>query len=664
MANPTWFDATKYLENKLAQLQAIDPEGKQNGDKAWDADSLTAAMEAAGFKGEEGAYQHFMTYGAAENVSPNAAFDVDFYLAAKADQLNKEQPGANWTVNKVYEAIQAAGMNVWQHYELYGSQEGVATSADFDSEKYFSEKTRLMNETKEDGRSDWSVAEVKAAFEAAGLSALEHYNEYGKAEFESAGKTADLNAAIKADPSITTDSHFNPYTGVQTYNTLVEALKAQKEGTLAEKYAITSTADAGTVTVAQQAGLADLLAGATPASSVTPTYFLTDTVAALADASTIVLTGSNGGYDVADTLANAVAGADGLVNGANAVNATVAFGAKAATAKTDADVITTELKWDDLDGKADGHITLVRAEGDKAEGNAEIAITAATTAKALGTSLADMFNVDDTVDAFADTSALTQLSFSFTATEKDDFLQAGSKVASINGGAGNDFIQGSTDANILIGGDGADFIRGDVYAFGEGATGTGDILFAGAKTELVNGVYAAGSDSNVNGHIAPRVEDIFSAQGDAEMIKAMSNANILEGREGDDTLVASTAKDIFFYQVNNVNDAGAKELTSAQLGHDTVHSFQFGTDKLMIVDTQQSLVLSATESLKNGGNEWSGDLSSVTAVVNGNKVTVTIDGDWFAGENGEDLVIDLVGVIGLPTANGELTADQIAQLFV
>ena len=658
MANPKWFNAEVYAANKLDQLKVVDAKGN------WTAESLTKAFEEAGYKGEEGLYQHFLDYGMNENVSPNAAFDVDFYLAAKADQLNKEQPGANWTVNKVYEAIQAAGMNVWQHYELYGSQEGVATSADFDSEKYFSEKTRLMNETKEDGRSDWSVAEVKAAFEAAGLSALEHYNEYGKAEFESAGKTADLNAAIKADPSITTDSHFNPYTGVQTYNTLVDALKAQKEGTLAEKYAITSTADAGTVTVAQQAGLADLLAGATPASSVTPTYFLTDTVAALADASTIVLTGSNGGYDVADTLANAVAGADGLVNGANAVNATVAFGAKAATAKTDADVITTELKWDDLDGKADGHITLVRAEGDKAEGNAEIAITAATTAKALGTSLADMFNVDDTVDAFADTSALTQLSFSFTATEKDDFLQAGSKVASVNGGAGNDFIQGSTDANILIGGDGADFIRGDVYAFGEGATGTGDILFAGAKTELVNGVYAAGSDSNVNGHIAPRVKDLFGAQGEDEMIKAMSNANILEGREGDDTLVASTAKDIFFYQVNNVNDAGAKELTSAQLGHDTIHSFQFGTDKLMIVDTQQSLVLSATESLKNGGNEWSGDLSSVTAVVNGNKVTVTIDGDWFAGENGEDLVIDLVGVIGLPTANGELTADQIAQLFV
>ena len=84
----------------------------------------------------------------------------------------------------------------------------------------------------------------------------------------------------------------------------------------------------------------------------------------------------------------------------------------------------------------------------------------------------------------------------------------------------------------------------------------------------------------------------------------------------------------------------------------------------MIVDTQQSLVLSATESLKNGGNEWSGDLSSVTAVVNGNKVTVTIDADWFAGTDDSDLVIDLVGVIGLPTANGELTADQIAQLFV
>ena len=434
MANPTWFDATKYLENKLAQLQAIDPEGKQNGDKAWDADSLTAAMEAAGFKGEEGAYQHFMTYGAAENVSPNAAFDVDFYLAAKADQLNKEQPGANWTVNKVYEAIQAAGMNVWQHYELYGSQEGVATSADFDSEKYFSEKTRLMNETKEDGRSDWSVAEVKAAFAEAGLSALEHYNIYGKAEFEAAGKTAALEAAIKANTPEAADSSFDPFTGVQTYDTLELALKAQRDGNLAEKYFITDATDTVTVTVEEQAGLAALLAGATPAITSTAKYNLVDTVAALAGASTTVLTGSETAYAIADTLANTVAGADGLVKGASAVTAKVAFGAKAADseAKTDADVVTTTLKYDDIDGKDANKIVLAMAD-DKVEGKAEIVIDASATATGL------TVNVDDTNNALNDTAVEgANLTYKFVGTAKADTLTVGTEFASIDAGAGDD----------------------------------------------------------------------------------------------------------------------------------------------------------------------------------------------------------------------------------
>ena len=65
------------------------------------------------------------------------------------------------------------------------------------------------------------------------------------------------------------------------------------------------------MTVAQQAGIADLLAGATPAIKADPTYTLVDTVDAIANASTAVLMGSEGGYKIADTLANITAAADG-----------------------------------------------------------------------------------------------------------------------------------------------------------------------------------------------------------------------------------------------------------------------------------------------------------------------------------------------------------------
>lgn len=284
MANPNWFVAKDYLNNKLDQLQANDPKGN------WTMETMTKALEEAGYKGDDGLYKHFTEFGMDENVSPNAAFDVSFYLAAKAKQLETLQPGTTWSVNKVYEAItgswhEQCGNTIQQ----FGSNEGHRHLRRFCSTKYISEKTKLLNETQQDGRTDWTVTEVKEAFANAGLSALEHYNLFGKAEFEAAGKAI---GDITADPSIAKDPTFNPYTGVQTYATLADTLAAQQTGILAEKYAITSATDTVTVTVEQQAGLADLLAGATPAVTGTASYQLDDTVAAIAGASTTVLTGS------------------------------------------------------------------------------------------------------------------------------------------------------------------------------------------------------------------------------------------------------------------------------------------------------------------------------------------------------------------------------------
>lgn len=310
-------------------------------------------------------------------------------------------------------------MSVWEHYQQFGSNEGIATSGDFDSTKYISEKTKLLNETQQDGRTDWTVTEVKEAFANAGLSALEHYNLFGKAEFEAAGKAI---GDITADPSIAKDPTFNPYTGVQTYATLADTLAAQQAGILAEKYAITSATDTVTVTVEQQAGLADLLAGATPAVTGTASYQLDDTVAAIAGASTTVLTGSAAAYHISDTLANAAAGADGLVNGAGKVAAGVEFGAKAADAGkgTAADVVTTTLKYDDLDGKITDKIVLEKADAN-AHGKAEIVIDASAHA----TGLPD-FVVDDSNNALKDSAvAGDDLTYKFVGTAKADTLTVG-----------------------------------------------------------------------------------------------------------------------------------------------------------------------------------------------------------------------------------------------
>ena len=319
MANPTWFDETFYLNGKLAQLQAVDPEGKLNDGKAWSSVAgVKAALEAAGYKGDEGLYQHFVDHGMDENISPNEAFDAMFYLRSKADALNAvKYEGKEWTAASVMNAFKAAGIeSAWEHYQLYGSNEGIATSIDFDSEAYFIAKVKQLNDTGYDTRTNWTVDEVKAAFAEQGLTALEHYQLYGEDE-----KITDYGKFDATKPKAE-DGGLNILTGATVYETLEGALAAQADGTLAENYSIKSYTDAGDVTVAQQAGIADLLAGATPAIKADPTYTLVDSVEAISKVSTLVMQGSKDGYGIKDTLANIAAAADGtVVKGAVSVTA-------------------------------------------------------------------------------------------------------------------------------------------------------------------------------------------------------------------------------------------------------------------------------------------------------------------------------------------------------
>lgn len=351
MANPTWFDETFYLNGKLAQLKAVDPEGKLNDGKAWSSvDGVKAALEAAGYKGDEGLYQHFVDHGMDENISPMEGFDVMFYLQSKADALNAvKYEGKEWDAASVMDAFKAAGIeSAWEHYQMFGSSEGIATSADFDSAAYFVAKVKQLNDTAYEGRSNWTVDEVKAAFAEQGLTALEHYQLYGEDE-----KIADYagDDGFEAEAPKAEDGGLGLYTGVTTYVTLEAALAAQANGTLAENYAITSYADAGEVTVAQQAGIADLLAGATPAITANPTYTLVDTVEAIANVSTLVMQGSDG-YKIKDTLANITAAAEGTV-------------VQEATAVTVTDLGDNGITVKDIDNYVDGSDTGFVSTADK-----------------------------------------------------------------------------------------------------------------------------------------------------------------------------------------------------------------------------------------------------------------------------------------------------------
>lgn len=177
MATPKWFDANVYMQNKLAQMQATDP------DYSWD--ELYDAFRDAGFVGEEGQYEHFVKFGAAEEVAPNAYFDADEYYAAKAKQfyeeeLKQEFTGSEEQIANVKNLIKTAGMNAWTHYQQFGSAEGVNPSNAFDASDYCAAKAEAMikaGQKAPDG-TDWTAEKIADAIANAGMSVLEHYLTY------------------------------------------------------------------------------------------------------------------------------------------------------------------------------------------------------------------------------------------------------------------------------------------------------------------------------------------------------------------------------------------------------------------------------------------------------------------------------------------------------
>lgn len=180
MANPSWFNAKDYLTNKLAQLQATEPEGN------WNVYSMAQAFANEGYEGEDGAYQHFLDYGMSEDVSPSALFDVDAYYINKLDALkNDPKTAEEWadkTVDDVKDAFTANGLSAWEHYQQFGTAEGINPSADFDTVKYLQAKADAMNAL--GGDKVWTAADVADAFAENGWSALEHYELFGNSGAE------------------------------------------------------------------------------------------------------------------------------------------------------------------------------------------------------------------------------------------------------------------------------------------------------------------------------------------------------------------------------------------------------------------------------------------------------------------------------------------------
>ena len=174
---PAWFDYETYMANKLAQMQKTDPAGN------WTVSKLVDVFAQNGFLGEDGAYEHFVQFGANEDVAPNADFNASEYYAAKAAQFYGVEPSAvtELDIANVKAIIAENGMNAWTHYVQYGSDEGVNPSNAFDADAYLDAKTAALvaaGEKQPDG-SEWTPEAVQKAISDAGMTVLEHYMTYG-----------------------------------------------------------------------------------------------------------------------------------------------------------------------------------------------------------------------------------------------------------------------------------------------------------------------------------------------------------------------------------------------------------------------------------------------------------------------------------------------------
>jgi len=170
---PSWFDTDYYLASKAALLNQQNYNGRSN----WSASDVESILTSAGLT----AYDHYVKYGDSEGLSPNAFFDRNFYLQEKVNQLNSQDYAgrSNWTASEVSQAFSSAGLTAYQHFSLYGAEEGLDPSASFSVQNYLTNK---VNELNAGGAATWTTSSVLTAFENAGLDPVSHFILYGKNE--------------------------------------------------------------------------------------------------------------------------------------------------------------------------------------------------------------------------------------------------------------------------------------------------------------------------------------------------------------------------------------------------------------------------------------------------------------------------------------------------
>ena len=527
---PTWFDANFYMASKLAQMQATDPEGN------WTAETLKAAFAENGFTGTEGIYAHYDKYSLAEETSPSQYLDADYYLAAKLEQMKKTDP--SYTMDQLLAAFKESGLTVGEHYDLYGSTEGINPSAAFDQAKYMADKLAQLQKTEPDA--GWTAAKVQEAFDEAGLTPLEHYLLYGRSEGLTPRPVVETFAFTpEVDTLVGTDGN-DTFSGVIGYlpgETTINKYDSVDGGAGTDTVVVNATSDVKDLQNITAKSIEQLTINATYAS-------VNDKVNSWADLEGITISGATGVSLAAGDKVKSLTldGVDGAVSftAKNLASVSLSDMASADVTLTAASAASMNVNLDDVKGTLDlgASVTTVilnSAGGEEVANTLSLKATAATTllitgdtdmavsmdGTALSTINAQSFTGDldlNNVAVSTSTNILTgsgdddiKLVDGFTgkvfAGAGDDTVTLGVSVAAnavIDGGAGYDtIVTGKTgltevnsekDATALFGAD-ATITNFEALTISDGSQ-VAKVDFTGLAYDTVN-VMAASADMTV-----------------------------------------------------------------------------------------------------------------------------------------------------------------------
>ena len=543
MADPKWFDEEYYLTGKVAQLKSLDAQYRD-----WKVDDVKKAFSDAGLT----AYEHFTQFGHSEWISPSESFDANYYLASKALLLNEGFYGGRdtWTVQEVLASFKAAGLSAWDHYVQYGFAEGVNPSASMDTDAYCAAKAVELNKQAYDGKTDWTVADVKAAFSAAGITALQHAAEFAETENINVPAATDKDAVQDV-----MDKGSAVLPGDIPTLSLEDAVAAAVAGNLPDVYKLDESAlNAGELSVADAGHIKDIVKGADNYKADAPFSY---------------------SYTLADTLANLQNASASVFNSAKE--------------KLIVDTYETVKAADDLGGVAKAELT-----GDATNG--------------------------------------------YLSTEG---------------------IKGLTIAQ-LGGGNGADYL---------GTNTASSVLFGGSITEKdENGLYAESQDSITSNALNEKFDKVFvNSNGEGKQwisdttLSLFQGANIFDihGNASGTTAVASTAKDVFLLQSGDGVNGKTAETNVAKL---EIQHFKVGQDALMILNQGQS-----TDKIAESSADILDQLTEANAItmkfVNGQSVTITIDWSTLDGKWDGLNTTQATTEITLQGVQGLENVDNVADFF-